>query len=64
MWIAIAWGAAALVGVVVLGFCGYDVSYKSRAVRAELESLQVLLGQLTEVQAQLTVAGERVPKRG
>jgi hypothetical protein len=64
-WIAvIAWLAAVVVAVVVLGFCAYELRWKARRLRADLgqlvadaETLDQLRADITEAQLRLAHAG-------
>ena len=42
MWVLIGWGAAIVIAVVVLGFCAYEVLWKAKRLRTDLEQLQEL----------------------
>ena len=65
LWIPIAaWGIAAAVTLVVLGFCGYELAWKTKRLRGDLQSLQGLADQLTELRRQLGEAQERVAATG
>jgi hypothetical protein len=53
LWIPLgAWIAALAIGVVVLGFCGYEIAWKSRRLQADLRELAGLAGQLTALRDQ------------
>jgi hypothetical protein len=53
LWIPLgAWIAAFAIGVVVLGFCGYEIVWKSRRLQADLRELAGLAGQLTALRDQ------------
>ncbi len=43
MIVAIAWGFAALVAVVIVGFCGYEVGWKVSRLRGDIAGLQAVL---------------------
>ncbi|MBN9619791.1 MAG: hypothetical protein J0H43_08675 [Actinobacteria bacterium] len=66
-WVPVAaWGAAVLIAAVVLGFCAYEISWKARRLRSDLQRLQRtadeitrLQGRLVEVQGRVTTAGQR-----
>jgi hypothetical protein len=64
-WIAIiAWLAAVVVAVVVLGFCAFELRWKSRRLQADLgqllgdaETLDQLRGVVAEAQLRLARTG-------
>lgn len=64
-WIAIiAWLAAVVVAVVVLGFCAYELVWKTRRLQADLgqllgdaETLGRLRGDIAEAQLRLARTG-------
>ena len=62
--VAIGWIFAVLVAVVVLGFCGYELGWKSARLQRDLSRLQALRADLAQVQEQLADAQRRVPQRG
>jgi outer membrane murein-binding lipoprotein Lpp len=65
LWIAIAaWGAAAVVALVVLGFCAYEILWKTKRLQGDLRTLDALADQLTELRGQLAAAQERVAATG
>jgi hypothetical protein len=65
LWVPIAaWGAAAAVALVVLGFCAHEIVWKTKRLRGDLQSLQALSDQLTELRGQLGEAQERVAAAG
>lgn len=64
-WIPIgAWAAAAVVALVVLGFCAYEVAWKSKRLRADLRQLSELAAQAHDVRAQLAAAQQRIAATG
>jgi hypothetical protein len=64
-WIPIAaWAFAGVLALIVLGFCGYEVSWKAQRLQRDLRRLQGLTGQLTELRGQLAEAQERVAAAG
>ena len=64
-WIPIAaWGLAALVAVVVLGFCGYEVTWKAKRLQRDLGALQGRAEELAQLRRQLAEAQERVAAAG
>lgn len=64
-WVPIgAWIGAAVVALVVLGFCAYEISWKAKRLQADVRKLQVLNEQLTELQAQIAATQQRVAAAG
>jgi hypothetical protein len=64
-WLVIAaWCFAAVVALVVLGFCGYEVAWKSRRLQRDLRRLQGVADQLADLQGQLAAARQRVAAAG
>lgn len=65
VWIPIAaWAAAVLVAAVVLGFCAYEISWKSKRLQADLRKLQTLADDAAELRAGLAAAQERLAATG
>lgn len=60
----IAWGAAALVTVVVLGFCAYEIVWKTKRLRGDVRELQVVADQLLALRGDLVRAQERIAGSG
>ena len=59
-WIPIgAWIAAAAIAVVVLGFCAYEIMWKSKRLRTDMAQLMTLNGQLTELQGSIMTVQQR-----
>ena len=64
-WVPIsAWLAALVLALVVLGFCSYEIFWKTRRLRADLARLQVNAEQLAELRARLTETQERIAAAG
>jgi HAMP domain-containing protein len=64
-WIAlIAWLAAVVVAIVVLGFCGYELIWKARRVKADLRRLGELGDRVEALQAELMTAQQRATRIG
>ena len=64
-WIPIAaWIAAAVIAVVVLGYCAYELGWKTRRLRRDVAQLQSLNGQLVELQGGIAAAQERISATG
>lgn len=65
LWVPIAaWGVAAAVALVVLGFCAYEIVWKTKRLRGDLQSLEALADQLADLRGQLGEAQERVAATG
>ena len=64
MIVAIAWIAAVVVGLIVLGFCAYEIRWKSSRLNQDLTRLRTDVRQLTEVSEQLAHAAAQVNERG
>lgn len=62
MWwvVAIAWGVALVVATVIMGFCLYELRWKSVRLRRDLSALQVTAGKLAALQAQLGAVSDRL----
>ena len=64
-WVPIAaWCAAVVVAAVVLGFCAYELSWKSKRLRDDLRSLQSLADELAQLRVDLADAQLRVAAAG
>jgi hypothetical protein len=64
-WIAaVAWGAALLVALLVLGYCAYEISGKAKRLRADVRKLEAVTGELSTLSEQLASARERVAQAG
>ncbi|MGI8879590.1 MAG: hypothetical protein ACR2KJ_03565 [Jatrophihabitans sp.] len=57
-WIAL--GVALLVAIVVLGFCAYELRWKTARLRSDLERMRTLSGELSSVLGQLTAAQSKL----
>jgi uncharacterized membrane-anchored protein YhcB (DUF1043 family) len=55
-----AWGLAVVVAVVVLGFCLYELAWKSRRLQRDLRRLQALTGELDRLRSDLAGVQRRV----
>ncbi len=62
MWwiVAAAWGAAVLIAAVVLGFAGYEVTWKAARLRRDGERLVARGTQLSDVAGQLQRAQQLI----
>lgn len=59
-WIPVAaWIAALVLAAVILGFCVYELSWKSRRLRRDLGRLQAAAGELTALQREVQRAQAR-----
>jgi hypothetical protein len=60
VWIvAGSWALAGLLGVVILGFCGYELAWKGRRLARDLARLRDLGGELTHLQRRLSDTQQR-----
>jgi hypothetical protein len=65
IWVPIvAWGAAVLVALVVLGFCAYEITWKTARLRRDLRRLQALADQLAELRGEVAAVQGRVAAAG
>jgi hypothetical protein len=55
-WVLGAWIGAVAVAAVVLGFCAYEVTWKSRRLTTDLERLTALSQKLTALQHDVEAA--------
>lgn len=53
LYVILAWIGAALLGLVIIGFCAYELNWKLRRLRGETDKLQGTLGDLSTVQHEL-----------
>ena len=59
-WIVLgAWAFAVVFAVVVLGFAGYEITWKTRRLAAERAKLEQVAAELARTGAQLQAAAER-----
>jgi hypothetical protein len=64
-WVPIgAWIGAAVVALVVLGFCGYEIVWKAQRLQRDLRRLQALDAQLSDLRARVTAVQQRVAASG
>ncbi len=60
-WIVVAaWGFAVVFALVVLGFAGYEISWKTRRLAAERARLEQLMAELAQLGARLQAAADRL----
>jgi hypothetical protein len=60
----VAWGAAAVVAVVILGYCAYEIAWKARRLRRDLGQLQAQAAQLRELRTRVADARQRLATTG
>jgi outer membrane murein-binding lipoprotein Lpp len=64
-WVSVgAWIAAAVVAVVVLGYCAYEITWKTKRLQADLRKLQDVNDQLAQLQTQIAATQQRVAATG
>ena len=60
-WIVVgAWAFAVVFAVVILGFAGYEISWKTRRLAAERARLEQVTAELVRLGAQLQAAADRL----
>jgi hypothetical protein len=65
IWVPIgAWCAAVAVAVVLLGFCGYEIAWKTKRLQGDLAQLRRAQEQLDSVRAGLAETQARVAATG
>ena len=60
MIVVIVWAAAAVFGVVILGFCSYEIRWKLSRLSADAIRLRRLLEQLSAIEAELAASAARL----
>ncbi|MDT4985390.1 MAG: hypothetical protein QOF95_2880 [Pseudonocardiales bacterium] len=64
-WIPLAaWLGAFVLAAVVLGFCAYEIAWKSRRLRRDVRQLQELGDGFAQLQSQLAAAQQRRARPG
>jgi len=64
-WIPLfAWLAAIVVAGVLLGFCGYEITWRARRLHADLRQLQDLGETLARLQHDAATAQQRLARSG
>jgi outer membrane murein-binding lipoprotein Lpp len=58
--VLLVWIGAVVVAAVVLAFCGYELSWKSRRLRTDLQKLTALSEQLGEMQHEVAAMQRRM----
>lgn len=56
-------GIVVVLGALILGFCGYEISWKQRRLRADLAALQALNRNLSAVARELISTRARLAER-
>ena len=65
IWVPIgAWAAAAAVALVVLGFCAYELTWKTNRLRGDLRHLQTLADDAERLRIQLAATRQRIAATG
>jgi hypothetical protein len=65
VWIPIAaWCAAAAIAVVVLGFCAYEIAWKTKRLYRDMQAMDGLSAQLGELRGELAEAQQRIAATG
>jgi hypothetical protein len=60
-WVPIvAWCVAAALALVVLGYCAYEIIWKTKRLQRDARQLQVLADRLTELRGELAEIQQRV----
>ncbi|MDQ1745438.1 MAG: hypothetical protein QOE23_3777 [Pseudonocardiales bacterium] len=60
-WIVFAaWGFAIVFALVVLGFAGYEISWKARRLTTERARLEQLMAELAQLGTRLQAAADRL----
>lgn len=62
--VLLAWIVALVLAIVVLGFCGYELVWKSKRLSRDLIGLRELDEQLGSIRAELAVTQERIAASG
>jgi hypothetical protein len=64
-WIAIiAWLAALVLALVVLGFCAYELSWKARRLHRDLAELRSVGATLAQLRDEVDAAAQRLARTG
>jgi len=54
------WIGAVVFAAVILGFCAYELTWKSKRLQGDLGKLQALSTQLTDLQGEVSAARSRL----
>jgi hypothetical protein len=60
-WVLGGWIGAVVVAAVVLGFCAYELTWKSKRLTADLARLTAVSARLAGLQRELAVVRQRFP---
>jgi chromosome condensin MukBEF ATPase and DNA-binding subunit MukB len=64
-WVPVAaWGGAAVLAVVVLGWCAYDIAWKARRLQRDLRTLQARAAEAEQLRAALAQVEQRLAATG
>jgi hypothetical protein len=64
-WVPIvAWCFAAVMAIVVLGFCAYEIVWKTKRLRGDVGELKAVADQLLELRTDLVRVQERIAASG
>lgn len=64
-WIPIgAWAGAGLIALIVLGFCAYELAWKTKRLRADLNQLLELATQAQDLRTELAATSQRIATTG
>jgi hypothetical protein len=61
--VGLAWGIALLFAVLVLGVCGYELSWKAKRLARDLDDMRAMRDDLITLRGQLSAVRERLPRR-
>jgi hypothetical protein len=65
IWIPVgAWAGAALLALVLLGFCAYELTWKAKRLRTDLARLQGLAADAQELRDRLEATKRRIAATG
>jgi hypothetical protein len=65
IWIPVgAWAGAALLALVLLGFCAYELTWKAKRLRTDLARLQGLAADAQELRGRLEATKRRIAATG
>ena len=58
--LVIVWAAVAVFGVIILGFCGYEIRWKLARLSADTARLSRVVDELGTIEADLTASAARL----
>jgi hypothetical protein len=65
IWVPIgAWAGAAALALVVLGFCAYELAWKTKRLRGDLRQLQALASDAERLRTRLAATQQRIAATG